>query len=90
MDARHEHARAERFAHVVGGAHLQAGDDVGFAVFGREHDDGNVARFRLGLEAAADFEAVDARQHQIEQDHGGGPGFERKQRVFAVFDGLDQ
>ena len=66
--ARHEHARAEGLRHIVLGAELDAGDDVRFlALRGHHHDRDRPGVLRL-LEAAADLEAVDIGQHEVEHD----------------------
>src|SRR5205823_5441002 len=67
----------EGFENVVESAELQAAD---FLFGGRdagEEDDGNVHRRGVGLEAAADFEAVGAghvyvEENQVRQDVAGG------------------
>ena len=64
VDARHQLARVEGLGQVVVGAHLQADDAVDVVALGGEHDDRG--RGRLRAQAAADRQAVLARQHQVE------------------------
>ena len=65
---------AERLGQVIVRAHLEPEDAVEFSGFGREHQDGHVARQRADLLANA--EAVKARQHQIQDDEVVVAGFE--------------
>ncbi len=60
-------ARAERLGHVVVGAELEAGDAVGLVVARGQHDH---RQARAGADAAADLEAVDAGQADVEHDQG--------------------
>ncbi len=78
-----EYPRAERLGHVVGGAELEAGDDVRLRPLGREHHDGDRPGLRVVLESPADVETVDARQHEVEHDKVGRPGARRGQRVLT-------
>ena len=50
---------------IVVGADVEAADAIGHAIFRGQHDDRHAA---LGANAPADFHAVHARKHQIE-DH---------------------
>ena len=84
MNTREKHLGAKRFGDVVGSAHLKAGNDVGFAIFSRQHDDGDVARVGVGLQLAEDFNAVDARQHEIQKDDVGLAPLEGGQGVLSV------
>ncbi len=62
---------AHRLGDVVGGAGVEAGDDVvGFAA-GADEYDGDVGGVGLALQAAADFQAVEVRQDDVEQDQVG-------------------
>jgi hypothetical protein len=63
-----ELALAERLGHVVVGADAEADEQVGLGVQRGEHEhrDGPVA-----LDAAADLVAVDAGQHDVEDDEVG-------------------
>ena len=64
-DAGDQLGHLERLAHVVVGARLEAHDDVDRVRAGREHDD---RRRGLAADRAADLEAVEPRQHDVEQD----------------------
>ena len=60
-----EGARVERLRHVVVRPELEPDDRVDVVVPRREHEDGRVA---AAADLAADLEAVDLRQHEVE-DH---------------------
>ena len=60
--AGHQFAGPEGLGDVVLGAQGEADDLVGLLVFRREEDDGNVPHL---AHANAEFEAVDARHHDI-------------------------
>ena len=74
FDAGDEFGGVEGLEDVVHGAGLEAGDHVGAFDFGGEEKDGDVGGGGVGLEAAADFQAVHARHHDVEQDEFGGRG----------------
>ena len=86
LDPGREHARAEGLGHVVVGAELETGDDVGFAALGGQHDDRDLLGLGVGLELAADLETVDARQHEVEQHEVGQLETGRAQGVFTRLD----
>ena len=71
-DAQGELARAERLDDVVVGADLETGDPVLLLAARGEHDDGQVGA--LGPQPSADLEAVDAGQHEVEDDEVGRRG----------------
>src|SRR5262249_23114563 len=74
-----ELARAERLGHVVVGAELEPEHPVHLPGPCGEHHDRESAR-RLGsAEPAADLEAVDAGQHEIEYDQGRPIGLEARE-----------
>ena len=81
--AGHQLVRAEGLGDVVVRAELEPDDAIGFLRARREHDDGNGVRFRVGADRAADFEAVDLRQHQVEDEQVGWMGGDGRQRVAA-------
>ena len=64
----HELAHAERLRQVVVGADGQADDEVGLVVAGGEHQHRDVA---VLLDAAAHLQAVEAREHQVEEHQVG-------------------
>lgn len=70
-----EFAVGEGLGDVVVGAAVEAGDAFLFAATGGEHHDGDVA---AGADAAEDFEAVDAGEHDVEDDDvdAGAEGFD--------------
>ncbi len=86
---RHQDARAEWLGDVVLGPQLQPRDDVGLFTLGGEHQYGNVLRTRIGLQTPADFQPVDGRQQQIEQDQIGHVPPRRRERLFAGRDAND-
>jgi hypothetical protein len=64
--ARDELVGAEGLGDVVVGAELEPDDAVALLGLGRDHDDGDGRRARLGAQRAADLEARHARQHQVQ------------------------
>ncbi len=64
LDPRHQLGHRKRLGQVIVGAQLQAEDAVQFAGACAGDDDRCVARHGAG--ATADFQAVDAGQHQVE------------------------
>ena len=68
-DPRHQLARVEGLGHVIVSADLQANDLVQVIVAGGQHQDGRVSL--LGLQAAANLQPIQARQHDI-QNHQAG------------------
>src|SRR5581483_11992149 len=85
-DARGQLARAERLRDVVVRADAEADELVHLLAAGREHDHGDG---RAGAQAAADFEAIDARQHHVEHHQVRRESLERLDRGEAVADGAD-
>ena len=68
VDAGDELARAERLRHVVVGADAEPDEQVVLGVAGGEHED----RHRpVGLDALAHLEAVEAGEHEVEDDEVG-------------------
>ena len=80
-DAGHELGGLERLGHVVVGAGLEAADDVGGVRLGGQHHDRNVG---LGADLAADFDAVHAGKHQVQQHEVRLRGAEDVQGLSAV------
>ena len=70
-------ARVERFWDVVVGADFQAHDTVNFFPFRRDHNDRH--RVALAAQAAANGQAIFARQHQIQ--HHQVEGFTGQQAI---------
>ena len=66
--ARDQHDVGDGLGQEIVGAGFQSAIAVGRAVERGDHHDGNVVRGRIGLEAAADFEAVHVGHHHVEQD----------------------
>ena len=60
-----ELAQAERLGHVVVGAELEPDDLVELRVLGRQHHDRHA---RLGADDAADLDARQLREHQVQED----------------------
>ena len=67
-DPRGQLLRAERLGDVVVGAELEARDAIGFFAARRQHDDRDRRGRRIGAQRLADPQAVQPRQHQIEDD----------------------
>ena len=85
-DARDELADAERLGQVVVGAALESEDLVGFLAPRREHEDRHVAVGRVAPDGAADGDAVESRQHQIEDHEIERLGARQAQPFVAVAD----
>jgi len=88
-EAGEEDAEGERFDEVIVSASVEAGDDVVWGVAGGEHENGRV--ILGGAEAAGDFEAVDVRHHDVEDDGvevSGGKGGEGLFTVAGEGDGV--
>jgi hypothetical protein len=81
LDAAAELAHREGLGDVVVGADLQPADLVGLASLRGQHDDRHLA---AGAELAADFDAVQLGQHQVEDDQVEAPLLEAPQRLPAV------
>ena len=64
----------DRLGQEIVGAGLEAAQPVGDVGQGGDHDDRNVGGAPVGLQLAADFEAVHARHHHVEQDDVGRLG----------------
>ena len=79
-----QHLHAERLGHVVVGADREADHLVGLLGLRREHQHEHVARHRVGPQPAANLQAVDHRQHQIEHDQIGRAQPGLPQAVLAV------
>ena len=87
LDPGDQRARVERLRDVVVGAELEADDRVDVVVPRGEHEDGRVA---APPDLPADLEAVDLRQHQVEDDEVGlVPAVELEARL-AVAGGDDR
>ena len=82
-DARDELAGAERLRQVVVGALVETEQLVGLLAARGGHDD---RRLRAGVDAAADLDAVEAGQHQVEHDQVRGALGEGVERGEAVPD----
>ncbi len=67
----HKLAYAEGFDHIIVCAQAQAHHPVHLFAAGREHEYGDVSRFRLRAQPPADFKAVQPRQHDVQQDQRG-------------------
>ena len=60
-----------RFGDVVRGAQFQSRHFVAHFAQGRQEYDGDIRGIGIGLEPAADFEAVDVRHHDVEKNEIG-------------------
>ena len=81
LDPGDERPRVERLGHVVVGAELEADDRVDVVVAGGEHEDRRVA---APPELAADLEAVDLGEHQVEDDEVGLVAGVQRESLLAV------
>jgi hypothetical protein len=86
FDACHQFTRAEGFGDVIVRADGQADDFVGFFGAGGQQDDIHV---RFAAQAGEQFDAVEAGQHDIEQDQVWFEGARSFQARFAVAGGQD-
>ena len=71
LDTGAHHGGVDRLDDEVDGAEFEATCLVAGVVMRRDEDDGNVTRQRVGLELAANLEAIHARHHDVEQDQVG-------------------
>ncbi len=87
--AGHQLANAERLGKVIVGAAFETEHLVAFFAPGGEHQDRHILVRALAAHGAADGNAVDARQHQVEDDQierlRSGP----HQRLMPVGNGLN-
>ena len=74
-----ELVRAERLGDVVVRPELEADDAIGFLRARGQHDDRDRARLHVGADRAADFEAIDVGQHQVEDEQVGWARRDRRQ-----------
>ena len=65
--AREQRRVVDRLREKIVRARVEARHAVGRLVERRDHHDGNMRGLGIGLDAAADFEAVHARHHDVEQ-----------------------
>ena len=79
-DARHDLAGGEGLDDVVVRADVQAEDAVGILVARGDHEDGHA---RYAADAPADLHAVDAREHDVQQDQRGRGGVKERERLLA-------
>ena len=87
--ARKQRGIVERLGQEVVGPGVQPLQPVAGLVERRHHDDGNMGRRRLALEAATDIEAVHARHHHVQQDDVGLAALADRQGVGPVERGHD-
>ena len=80
-DASREFLGSERLREVVVGTGFESGHDVVRVGASGDHDDRYVAR---PLDRAADVEAVDAGEHDVDQDDVGGFAGERVECVLTA------
>ena len=74
----------DRLCQKIIGANFQTTHAVGRLVERSHHDNGNMRGLRVGLQAAADLKTVDARHHDVEQDHVDTLRFADCQRIHSV------
>ena len=86
-DAGQQFVEGERLGQIVVGAAAQPFDLVMDAVLRRQHE--NQALRPLPPEAAADLDAVDRRQHHVEDDQRIAMVAAELQRLFAVVGNVD-
>ena len=69
--AREQRGIVDRLGEEIVGAGIEPRDAVGRLVERGDHHDRHMGGLGIGLDAAADFEAVHARHHDVEQDDVG-------------------
>ncbi|MHC2196102.1 hypothetical protein ACVJF1_008735 [Bradyrhizobium diazoefficiens] len=79
-----QHDVGDGFGQEIVGARFQPAVAVGRAVERRHHHDGDVVRRRIGLQTAADLEAVHVGHHHVEQDDVAFGAARDRQRLGAV------
>ena len=75
FDAGHEFARAEGLGDVIVGAEFKAENAVGFAALRGQKDDRDRGKACGLANLAAEFEAVFARNHDVEEEERGTLAF---------------
>ena len=68
LDSLQQYFDAKRFRDVVVCANIETNQFVGFLTFGSEHHDWRVAGFRFRSQSTTDFQAIQNRNHQIQND----------------------
>ncbi len=84
VNARHQREAVDRLGHKIVGAGLKPPDEVIHIGEGCHHDDRDVRRRRIGLDATADLKTVELRHHHVQQDDVGLFGRDLCQRLKAV------
>ena len=87
LHAREQLVHAERLGQIVVGADLEPDDFVDLRVAGGEDQDGQPTHGRVRrvlAQGARDLESVQARQHQVEQQHIWWLGADELERLRAV------
>ena len=74
LHAQDQLARAERLRHIIVRANLKTVDAIALQRFCREQDDGHGFAARVTFQRAADLEAGEAGQHDIEKKQRRFPG----------------
>ena len=89
LDAAEQGNVIDRLGEEIIGAGFQAAHPVFRLVKGGHHDDRNMLRGGIGLDALAHFDAVNARHHHVEKHDVGLGALHRFQRIHAVHGGDD-
>jgi hypothetical protein len=86
MNASNELSRAERLRHVVVGPHPKTDEHVRLGISRRQHQhrDGSVF-----LDPAANLQAIESREHEVENDEIGFQAFASCHGRRTVSDNLD-
>ena len=85
---RHQLANAERLRQVIIGAALEAKHLIALLTASREHQDWHVLVGSLAPDRATDRDAIDAREHQVENDEVERARVGADERGLAVAHGL--
>ncbi len=84
FDAGHQFARAEGLGDVVVATDFEAEDAVDFVGAGGQEYDRYAREASAGTKAAAQFEAVMAGEHDVENDQIRAKAFERRERAILA------
>ena len=89
-DSCDELANAERFRQVIVGAELEAGDAIALRSARGEHENRNGRRLRIAPQFAADRQAVEVGQIEIEDHEIGHAALHREQTVLPAVEMRDR
>ena len=74
----------ERLGHVVVGTHVEADNFIDLFRASGQHENGDLTRPGIATKLAADFQAFDDGEHQIEQNQVGQQALSSSQTILSV------